>query len=198
MMSIKQILALACCVAAAATAALAPAAAAAEYPTLAEAVAAASSTNNLSTLIAAVQAAGLADSLKADTAWTIFAPTNEAFATRLQAALGITPQQLLEPSNKDTLVKVLSYHVIPSAAVLSSQLTDGQQLTTALSGAAPLTVSLQGGMVNIQGAGSTAMVTVPDIKAGKSVVHVVDDVLLPAGVGMPEAGTMPSSGRRML
>jgi uncharacterized surface protein with fasciclin (FAS1) repeats len=48
----------------------------------------------------------VASSLQPGTAWTILAPTNDAFATRLQAALGITPQQLLEPSNKDTLVKV--------------------------------------------------------------------------------------------
>jgi uncharacterized surface protein with fasciclin (FAS1) repeats len=89
---------------------------------------------------------------------------------------------------------VLSYHVIPSGAVLSSQLQDGQQVTTALSGAAPLTVKLQGGSVMFMGAGSSATVTVPDIKAGMSVVHVVDDVLLPAGVGTPEEMPAATSG----
>jgi uncharacterized surface protein with fasciclin (FAS1) repeats len=53
-----------------------------------------------------LQAAGVGSALQPDTAWTILAPTNEAFTARLQAALGITPQQLLEQSNRETLVKV--------------------------------------------------------------------------------------------
>jgi uncharacterized surface protein with fasciclin (FAS1) repeats len=83
---------------------------------------------------------------------------------------------------------VLSYHVIPCSAVLGSQLQNGQQLTTALAGAAPLTVNLQDGKVTFVGAGSSGNVVVPDIKAGQSVVHVVDDVLLPAGVGSAAGG----------
>jgi hypothetical protein len=54
----------------------------------------------------AFQAAGVGSALQPGTTWTILAPTNDAFASRLQASLGITPQQLLEPANKDTLVKV--------------------------------------------------------------------------------------------
>lgn len=78
---------------------------------------------------------------------------------------------------------MLSYHVIPSGAVLSSQLTDGQEVPTALAGADPLTVNLNDGNVEFEGAnGSSATVTVPDIRAGRSVIHVIDDVLLPAGV----------------
>jgi uncharacterized surface protein with fasciclin (FAS1) repeats len=53
-----------------------------------------------------LQAAGVGSALQPDTAWTILAPTDEAFTTRLQAALGITPQQLLEQANRETLVKV--------------------------------------------------------------------------------------------
>ncbi|KAF6266038.1 hypothetical protein COO60DRAFT_1676428 [Scenedesmus sp. NREL 46B-D3] len=85
----------------------------------------------------------------------------------LQTALGITPQQLLEESNRDTLVKVLSYHVIPNGAVLSSQLQNGQQLTTALADAAPLTVNLKDGKVTFQGGASSATVAAADIKAGR-------------------------------
>lgn len=85
--------------------------------------------------------------------------------------------------------QVLSYHVIPAGAVLSSQLTDGQQLTTALAGAAPLVVKLKDSKVGFQGATNDAYVVVPDIKAGLSVVHVIDDVLLPAGIGKAPASS---------
>jgi uncharacterized surface protein with fasciclin (FAS1) repeats len=91
-------------------------------------------------------------------------------------------------------LQVLSYHVIPAGAVLSSQLQDGQHVATALADAAPLTVVLQDGSVAFQGAGSSATVVVPDIKAGMSVVHVVNDVLLPAGVGTAEEAPAPTSG----
>jgi hypothetical protein len=83
-------------------------------------------------------------------------------------------------------LQVLSYHVIPAGAVLSSQLTNGQQVATALAGAAPLTVNIAGGKVTFKGANSDATVVVPDITAGQSVVHVVNDVLLPAGMGTAE------------
>lgn len=89
-------------------------------------------------------------------------------------------------------MQVLSYHVIPDAAVLSSNLTDGQQVTTALRGADPLNVSVTGGNVVFEGAQNNATVTVPDIRAGRSVIHVVDDVLLPAGVG--QNGTNSTEG----
>eukprot|EP00878_Enallax_costatus_P002903 GHUV01003097.1.p1 GENE.GHUV01003097.1~~GHUV01003097.1.p1 ORF type:complete len:302 (+),score=91.18 GHUV01003097.1:40-945(+) len=156
----------------------------ATYGSLAQAVAAANqSAPNLSILLQAVQAANVTSALGPNTTWTILAPTNEAFTTRLNESLGITPQQLLQPANKQTLVDVLSYHVIPGAAVLSSNLTDGQEVATALQGADPLTVSVADGNVVFQGAQNNATVTIPDIRAGRSVIHVVDDVLLPAGVG---------------
>jgi uncharacterized surface protein with fasciclin (FAS1) repeats len=101
---------------------------------------------------------------------------------------------LLSTHSCTHVLQVLSYHVIPSGAVLSSQLQNGQQVPTALAGAGPLTVSLQGGSVSFQGAGSSATVVAADIKAGMSVVHVVDDVLLPAGVGSAEEAAAPTSG----
>lgn len=70
--------------------------------------------------------------------------------------------------------------MIPSAAVLSSQLTDGQNLTTALAGAAPLRVRIADGNVTFIGAATNATVIGADIRAGASVIHVIDDVLLPA------------------
>lgn len=76
-------------------------------------------------------------------------------------------------------LQVLSYHVIPSAAVLSTQLEDGQTVPTALADAAPLNVSISDGEVTFEGVGSDATVTTPDITAGASVIHVIDDVLLP-------------------
>jgi hypothetical protein len=74
---------------------------------------------------------------------------------------------------------VLSYHAIPSGAVLSSQLTNGQNVTTALVGAAPLRVRIANGSVTFVGPANNATVTAADIKAGASVIHVIDDVLLP-------------------
>jgi uncharacterized surface protein with fasciclin (FAS1) repeats len=118
-----------------------------------------------------------------DTAWTILAPTNEAFEMRLKKDLNTTPAELLKTASKDTLVKVLSYHVIPSGAVASSALKNGQMVPTALAGATPLKVSIANGKVEFIGATNTAQVVSADIMAGKSIVHVIDDVLLPAGVG---------------
>lgn len=89
---------------------------------------------------------------------------------------------------------MLSYHVIPSGAVYSANLTDGQQVPTALAGADPLTVALTNGSVIFEGAQNNATVTVPNIKAGKSVIHVVNDVLLPAGVGNSTNATSGVAG----
>uniref|UniRef100_A0A383WMA0 FAS1 domain-containing protein n=1 Tax=Tetradesmus obliquus TaxID=3088 RepID=A0A383WMA0_TETOB len=160
---------------------LAVASAQTTFTSLADAVRAANaSAPNLSILLAAVQAAGVGSALTPNTTWTILAPDNAAFTSRLNESLGITPQQLLLPENRETLVQVLSYHVIPSAAVLSSQLTDGQNLTTALAGAAPLRVRIADGNVTFIGAATNATVIGADIRAGASVIHVIDDVLLPA------------------
>jgi hypothetical protein len=77
------------------------------------------------------------------------------------------------------VLQVLSYHVIPSGAVLSTQLMDGMNASTLLTGADPLTVRLNNGSVTFVGAVNNATVKTADIKAGASVIHVIDDVLLP-------------------
>lgn len=91
-----------------------------------------------------------------------------------------------------TGTQVLQYHVIPSGAILSSQLTDGQQVTTTLAGAAPLTVRISNGQVRFEAVNNSAIVIVPDIKAGASVVHVINDVLLPAPTQAPAAAATPA------
>ncbi|KAI8462205.1 MAG: Fasciclin domain-containing protein [Monoraphidium minutum] len=129
-----------------------------------------------STLLAAVKAAGLAEALdKPDLAFTIFAPTNEAFG-KLLAALKMTPEKLL--ADKPLLTKVLSYHVVPAVAQ-SKSLKNNQKLPTLLKEQG-LTVDLsKAGTVTIAGATNKAKVVAADVRAGKSVVHVIDTVLVP-------------------
>jgi uncharacterized surface protein with fasciclin (FAS1) repeats len=82
------------------------------------------------------------------------------------------------------LLQVLSYHVIPSGAVLSSALKNGEELTTALADAKPLKVKLEAGKKpRFVGATNSATLQVADVKIGASVVHVINDVLMPKGVG---------------
>lgn len=91
------------------------------------------------------------------------------------------------------LLQVLSYHVIPEAALRAADLEDGQNLTTAVEGAKPLELHIEDfdsdGTDNVEvvGAHNAAEVVVPDIVAGKSVIHVIDHVLIPEGMGTGEA-----------
>ena len=122
---------------------------------------------SFTTLVAAVQAAGLVDTLKGDGPFTVFAPTDAAFAA-LPAG---TVDSLLKPENKAQLVDVLTYHVVPGA-VMSSDLSDGMSAATVQGG--KLTIMLgEGVQVN------DANVTMADIEATNGVIHVVDKVLLP-------------------
>jgi uncharacterized surface protein with fasciclin (FAS1) repeats len=128
----------------------------------------AASNDDFSTLVAAVTAADLVDTLKSDGPFTVFAPTNAAFAA-LPAG---TVETLLKPENKDQLVKVLTYHVVPGA-VTSDQLVD-QRLSVA---------TVQGQTVHIDGTHGVRVnkstVTTADIMATNGVIHVIDKVLLP-------------------
>ncbi len=128
----------------------------------------AASNDDFSTLVAAVSAAGLVDTLKSDGPFTVFAPTNDAFAA-LPAG---TVESLLEPANKDKLVQILTYHVVPGA-VTSDQLA-GKQLSVA---------TVEGGKVNVDGRRgvkvNSSNVTAADIMASNGVIHVIDAVLLP-------------------
>jgi uncharacterized surface protein with fasciclin (FAS1) repeats len=128
----------------------------------------AASNDNFSTLVAAVTAAGLVETLKGDGPFTVFAPTNEAFAA-LPAG---TVDSLLLPENRDQLVAILTYHVVPGA-VTSDQLA-GQRLTVA---------TVNGATVHVNGTDGVkvndATVTTADIMASNGVIHVIDTVLLP-------------------
>ncbi|CAN5399972.1 fasciclin domain-containing protein [soil metagenome] len=132
------------------------------------------------TLVAAVKAAGLVDTLKSPGPFTVFAPTNDAFAM-LPAG---TVDTLLKPENKPTLTKVLTYHVVPGkldAAALMSLITAGggkAMLKTASGGT--LTATMSGGKVYVTDAkGGTAMVTIANVYQSNGVIHVVNKVLLP-------------------
>ena len=120
------------------------------------------------TLVAAVKAAGLVETLSGAGPFTVFAPTNDAFSA-LPAG---TVDNLLKPEMKADLTGVLTYHVI-SGSVKSSDLTDGMELTTVQGG--KLKVSVKDGIVMVNG----AKVTVADIISSNGVTHVIDAVLLP-------------------
>lgn len=122
---------------------------------------------NFTTLVAAVQAAGLVDTLKGEGPFTVFAPTDAAFAA-LPAG---TVEDLLKPENKDKLVAVLTYHVVPGK-VMSTDLTEG--MTAATVQGANVTITLDGG-AKVNG----APISTADIEATNGVIHVIDQVILP-------------------
>ena len=128
----------------------------------------AASNEDFSTLVAAVTAAGLVETLKGDGPFTVFAPTNDAFA-KLPAG---TVESLLEPENRDQLVSVLTYHVVPGK-VMSTDLSD--DMTAALVQGVDFSIDLDNGvMVN------DATVVSADVEASNGVIHVIDKVILPA------------------
>lgn len=132
------------------------------------------------TLVAAVKAAGLVDTLEGPGPFTVFAPTNEAFA-KLPAG---TVNTLLKPENKGQLVKILTYHVV-AGKVSSHELVrmikqgGGKAVLKTVSGGT-LTASLQNGKVILTDEkGGTATVTIADVNQSNGVIHVIDSVLLP-------------------
>lgn len=132
----------------------------------------AASNPDFSTLVSAVQAAGLGSTLSGPGPYTVFAPTNEAFA-KVPAA---TLQELLKPENSQKLADILKYHVV-AGKVMAADVKPGM-VTTANS--ADFTVSAEGGNVYItDGQGNKAMVVKTDIPASNGVIHVIDTVLLP-------------------
>ncbi len=131
----------------------------------------ASGIESFSTLLTAVQAAGLAEVLDTKGPFTVFAPTNEAFAA-LPAG---TVETLLEPANRDKLQQILKLHVV-SGMVLSKEITDQPGMIKADSVAGlPLMIRVAGGEVRVNG----ATVTQADVLAGNGVIHVIDQVILP-------------------
>lgn len=125
------------------------------------------------TLVAAVKAAGLVDTLSGKGPFTVFAPTNAAFS-KLPAG---TVETLVKPENKATLTKILTYHVVPGK-MNASDLADGKKLKTVEG--EELTVKNAGGKVTLTDAkGDTSTVTIADVNQSNGVIHVVDTVLMP-------------------
>jgi len=123
---------------------------------------------NLSTLVAAVKAAGLVETLQGEGPFTVFAPTNAAFAALPAGTL----ENLLKPENKDQLVAILTYHVL-AADVRSKDLKNGQMAKTVQGSDIKVSLSDKGAMIN------NAMVVAADVEASNGVVHVIDKVILP-------------------
>ena len=122
---------------------------------------------NFTTLVAAVTAAGLVDTLKGDGPFTVFAPTDAAFAA-LPAG---TVEDLLKPENKDKLTALLTYYVI-AGKVMSTDLTEGMKAATV--NGAEVTITLDGG-AKVNG----ATISTADIVAKNGVIHVIDAVIMP-------------------
>ncbi|MEM9212212.1 MAG: fasciclin domain-containing protein [Pseudomonadota bacterium] len=119
------------------------------------------------TLVAAVQAAGLVDTLKGDGPFTVFAPTDEAFAA-LPAG---TVEELLKPENKEQLVSILTYHVVPGK-VMSTDLSDDMAATTVQG--SDIVIDLDSGVMVEE-----ATVVSADIETSNGVIHMIDKVILP-------------------
>ncbi len=127
------------------------------------------SAGSFKTLVAAVQAAGLVDTLKGDGPFTVFAPTDDAFA-KLPAG---TVEDLLKPENKDKLVAILTYHVVPGK-VMSGDIA-GKEMAVA---------SVQGDTIDVNATSGVmvddASVVTADIEADNGVIHVIDTVIMPS------------------
>ena len=132
------------------------------------------------TLVAAVKAAGLVDTLNSPGPFTVFAPTDDAFA-KLPA---VTVETLVKPENKDTLVKILTYHVVPGR-ITSKELMrmirkGGGKATLKTVQGEDLTASMSGDKIILTDAkGGTSTITTADVMQSNGVIHVVDTVLMP-------------------
>jgi transforming growth factor-beta-induced protein len=126
---------------------------------------------SFTTLVAAVQAAGLVETLSGEGPFTVFAPTDEAFAAALEA-LGLTAEELL--ADTDLLTSVLTYHVVPGAVFAETVMTlDGESVATV--NGAVVTIGVDGDVVTVNDANVVAV----DVAASNGVIHVIDAVLLP-------------------
>ena len=128
----------------------------------------AASAGQFNTLVAAVKAAGLVDTLKGEGPFTVFAPTDAAFA-KLPAG---TVDELLKPENKDQLVAVLTYHVVPQK-IMSGDVAGKRKRVKTVQGKRLKVNAKEGVRVN------EANVIQPDIQASNGVIHVVDTVIIP-------------------
>lgn len=132
------------------------------------------------TLVAAVKAAGLVETLQSKGPFTVFAPTNEAFAALPKG----TVDNLLKPENKDMLTKVLTCHVVAAKAMAADVMKmvkdDGGMHKVETAGGCELTLKDEGGKVTVTDEnGNVADVTIADVEQSNGVIHVIDKVLLP-------------------
>jgi len=134
---------------------------------------------DLSTLVTALQTAGLVDTLNGQGPFTVFAPTNEAFAKLDPALL----QQLLT-TDVSTLREILLYHVV-AGQIISTQLENGQEVKTVQGAELKVTVNASGTFIN------DAMVIIPDVMACNGVIHVIDTVLIPPSPVTPSVPECP-------
>ncbi|HAU48787.1 MAG TPA: fasciclin [Planctomycetaceae bacterium] len=128
----------------------------------------AANNESFSTLVAAVKAAGLAETLSGSGPFTVFAPTNAAFE-KLPAG---TVEKLLKPENKDQLVKVLTYHVVPGKVMAKDVVKLSKAKTVEGSEVA---IAVNGGAVTVD----NAKVIKTDVNSSNGVIHVIDTVILP-------------------
>ena len=125
------------------------------------------------TLVTAVKAAGLVETLSGPGPFTVFAPTNAAFGKLPKG----TVENLVKPESKATLTKILTYHVVPGK-MTANDLKDGSKLKTVSGG--ELTVMSKGGKVMLKDAkGGTSTVTIANVMQSNGVIHVIDTVLMP-------------------
>jgi uncharacterized surface protein with fasciclin (FAS1) repeats len=168
--------------------AVAPVAAAPAYQAEADIVDIAVADGRFTTLVTAVQAAGLVDTLKGEGPFTVFAPTDDAF--------GKLPEGTIDALLNDipTLTDILLYHVVPGK-VMAADVVDLSSATTALG--KDVSIKVEGGNVMI----NDAQVVITDIEASNGVIHVIDTVILPpadAPATLPESGGAPSYGTFLL
>ncbi|KWT99065.1 fasciclin [Vibrio toranzoniae] len=123
---------------------------------------------SFTTLVTAVKAAGLVETLKGDGPFTVFAPTDEAFAALPEG----TVDMLLKPENKDKLVAVLTYHVVPGK-IMATEVMKLNSAETVQGEAVMIAIDDGNVMIN------NAKVAMPDVEASNGVIHVIDKVLLP-------------------
>lgn len=141
----------------------------------------ASKSKDHTTLVAAVKAAGLVDTLEGKGPFTVFAPTNKAFDKLPKG----TVETLLKPENKDKLKKILTCHVV-AANAMSSTIEkmikdDNGSHPVKTVGGCTLTAKMKGGKITLTDEkGDVATVTIPDVKQSNGVIHVIDTVMLPA------------------
>ena len=140
----------------------------------------AASNENFTTLVAAVKAADLVSTLSSDGPFTVFAPTNDAFAKLPEG----TVAGLLEPESKDTLTGILTYHVVSgkfdAAAVIDAVTKNGGKFTVNTVQGGAIIISLKNGNVMLTDEkGNTSTVVMADVGASNGVIHAIDSVVMP-------------------